>query len=571
MKKLKRNNGITLIALIITIIVMMILVGVTVNVALNGGLFDTTKRAAIQQEIATMQDIVSAQEAKILADKAQSGQTLTVTSQEILSSYGVTSPEVISMATEPEPEYVANELVPPTGTCYKLDPQVIGVDTTRGQGIINEGKVEDIFIIDSNKKVFYVKAATIETSVVPGVEENPVVPSEGQAPDALLDYIFGEADATGVRPGKNPYEIIEINQNDGSINLLEAPEELGQLISLATDTLGYGEVNNVFSMTCYLYFANINVEGVETKYKFKVKLDSTGGGTTIVDSGLKEITYDKNTRVGKYVEYDNKKWIILYDDKVNGIQMISENALLDENDQNIHIGHSDAIFSEEDFNINTIPNPTTGSEENYLRLAMHSYDNMVTRLNGICDGLVAEEEYVTGVRSVGTDPANPNDDNPNPFIGSSVIIPGYGELTWFEDRQYQLNLTKNVTADRTYYTIGDTDIEYTIKGADINYESDLDRMVALGINSTETDYWIASRLVECNPGYVSFEARFSSEGNTQGNRLWAVGPDVYHNGMIGYYSQNAVRPVVSLIPTTDFNGEGSETEPYNINNNLNIN
>ena len=38
-KMLKKQNGITLIALIITVIVMLILVGVTVNVALNGGLF----------------------------------------------------------------------------------------------------------------------------------------------------------------------------------------------------------------------------------------------------------------------------------------------------------------------------------------------------------------------------------------------------------------------------------------------------------------------------------------------------------------------------------------------------
>ena len=43
---MKKQNGITLIALIITIIVMLILVGVTVTVALNGGLFTTAKEAA---------------------------------------------------------------------------------------------------------------------------------------------------------------------------------------------------------------------------------------------------------------------------------------------------------------------------------------------------------------------------------------------------------------------------------------------------------------------------------------------------------------------------------------------
>jgi len=52
MQKMKKQNGITLIALIITIIVMLILVGVTVTVALNGGLFTTAKDAVDQTQIA---------------------------------------------------------------------------------------------------------------------------------------------------------------------------------------------------------------------------------------------------------------------------------------------------------------------------------------------------------------------------------------------------------------------------------------------------------------------------------------------------------------------------------------
>lgn len=45
-KDLKTNKGITLIALVITIIVMIILVAVTITIAVNGGLFDYTGRAA---------------------------------------------------------------------------------------------------------------------------------------------------------------------------------------------------------------------------------------------------------------------------------------------------------------------------------------------------------------------------------------------------------------------------------------------------------------------------------------------------------------------------------------------
>ena len=42
---MKGQKGITLVALVITIIVMLILVGVSVTVALNGGLFTTAKDA----------------------------------------------------------------------------------------------------------------------------------------------------------------------------------------------------------------------------------------------------------------------------------------------------------------------------------------------------------------------------------------------------------------------------------------------------------------------------------------------------------------------------------------------
>ena len=46
----KNEKGITLIALIITVIVMLILVAVTINVALNGGLFTKAKNASTQTQ-----------------------------------------------------------------------------------------------------------------------------------------------------------------------------------------------------------------------------------------------------------------------------------------------------------------------------------------------------------------------------------------------------------------------------------------------------------------------------------------------------------------------------------------
>lgn len=53
---LKNNSGITLIALVITIIVMLILVGVTINMAVNGGLFGYAGNAAHDTELAKQEE-----------------------------------------------------------------------------------------------------------------------------------------------------------------------------------------------------------------------------------------------------------------------------------------------------------------------------------------------------------------------------------------------------------------------------------------------------------------------------------------------------------------------------------
>lgn len=42
---LKNQNGITLVALVVTIVVLIILATISISVAINGGLIDTTKKA----------------------------------------------------------------------------------------------------------------------------------------------------------------------------------------------------------------------------------------------------------------------------------------------------------------------------------------------------------------------------------------------------------------------------------------------------------------------------------------------------------------------------------------------
>lgn len=65
---MKGQKGITLVALIITIIVMLILVGVSISVALNGGLFDNARDASRKTQQAQVSEAAALAKAEVLSD-----------------------------------------------------------------------------------------------------------------------------------------------------------------------------------------------------------------------------------------------------------------------------------------------------------------------------------------------------------------------------------------------------------------------------------------------------------------------------------------------------------------------
>ena len=65
--KFTSKKGITLIALVITIIIMLILVTVSVSIAINGGLFNTTKKAAKQTDLGQVNNFTDIIEKNVTA------------------------------------------------------------------------------------------------------------------------------------------------------------------------------------------------------------------------------------------------------------------------------------------------------------------------------------------------------------------------------------------------------------------------------------------------------------------------------------------------------------------------
>ena len=70
---MKGQKGITLVALIITIIVMLILVGVSISVALNGGLFDKARTAKDETNQKQLEEVISVVLSDYYADKQIKG------------------------------------------------------------------------------------------------------------------------------------------------------------------------------------------------------------------------------------------------------------------------------------------------------------------------------------------------------------------------------------------------------------------------------------------------------------------------------------------------------------------
>lgn len=104
---LKQSKGITLIALIVTIIVMLILVGVTITVALNGGLFNKAEEAESKTKIAQIQEALAIKKAEILADK--NGKTPI--------DYEITISS-LDIPAELKTEYVSKLKISPEGNLY---------------------------------------------------------------------------------------------------------------------------------------------------------------------------------------------------------------------------------------------------------------------------------------------------------------------------------------------------------------------------------------------------------------------------------------------------------------------
>lgn len=153
MKKLGQNKGITLIALIITIIVMLILVGVTINIALNGGLFEKAKKVSYQTNASQIKEQLTIAKAAKLAEN----------NGEILSDYGITLND-LQISDELKAEYGEKLVISKDANLYYDNSKVTG---TEEQNWLKEIGITEYSGIDDDDDNGDVKDELYHEGIIP--------------------------------------------------------------------------------------------------------------------------------------------------------------------------------------------------------------------------------------------------------------------------------------------------------------------------------------------------------------------------------------------------------------------
>ncbi len=234
-----QNNGITLIALIITIIVMLVLVGVTINVALTGGLFEKGEKAAYQTNAATVKEQVALKVAEELADNGgkapAGGYTITI--------------EQLQLSSKVEEEFRNKLTISKDGTLYYIEDAVnekekawleeIGIgkgSTIIGKTPLTQIKNGDVW----NDVTFYAttisnQEITIPTTGIKAVRDGngiyvPQKDGEGNnipvqfdnTPNLLYIFFGGLEEGIGYAPMGSGYRIMFGNDYAAGFNTIDS-------------------------------------------------------------------------------------------------------------------------------------------------------------------------------------------------------------------------------------------------------------------------------------------------------------------------------------------------------------
>ena len=516
MKKAKLEKGITLIALIITIVVLLILAVVTIGAIQESKIITHAQNASDSYTIAQEKEriglalsewniedaipgnnpvfknvITNELQGQNVSITGEDNGPLTVTFNKTENSYTVTKEGEITPITKGITLSSTSLSIAP-GKTAQLTATLTGITgnvtwTSADTNVVTVTTSEDTLTATLTVADGATLGTTVEITATCGEysAKCTITVEEASNIDELEKYILGEDEE-----GRDLFGILDAEKFIFQQDPLDSESTVHEKVKLA-----YMKENEEY--TFYIRY-NRDV------YKFDYSVNIINGDDDDEDNDEYECKTVKDSltlvntptgNLGKYVTYANNTWIVLKDD-ANGVELISANGL------------GELKFEQSDFNAGRT-----------------NYNKAVETIVNKCK---AETGLTSNIRSVGG-PATEeslSDTNTVDFSTLETFTPSVDDSQF---SQYE----------------GATN---GLRKGDTNYEVDYALMESLGILATDTpaDYWLASRFVGEGFYSVSFRVRYVNCSSSLDGHLLCYVDDYADTYPYSRADARAVRPVVSL-------------------------
>jgi len=531
-EKLKRRTNfgekaITLIALVITIVILLILAGVTITMTLGqNGLFTRAREGVVAYNESEVRDDLSMLITQYTWDKAAEKTDKSL--GDYLKDNGATSVKANADGTTLEVEY--------KGYVFTVDkdsgeitsvskagprPQVSGVKVTEdsaGQGNnVEQGKIA----ADSGKKLYITFTSSIEggtTTVSPAVPYE--VSKNGSYKFTITGTVGGKAYLLEYTVTINQYKI-------------DTSKLIGKIVSYTPDTPSTGY--DLSTAKSGLRDAQ-TIDGTYDPTTWKImEVDESGNITKLLGIGSKGVYFNKPNGYN------------------NGVYLL--NDICKSRYGNASLGATARNLNIED--IESRMNATGIAARNGYKSGTTQYGTTktFTGSNAKYPAIYAQEKYsgvdvsdVTAGSQVIAGEVNATAQsrmNPNGKSGSDDIY-----TTLPETSETTGPSKTNLTCTQTYYYFGGT------QSSSYFDDSNFYNMIF----GTGTDFWLASRYVDCDSSnsFAFFGLRYVDGSSLDGYGL------LFSNGHYGnYLDSNRLAPVVSLGSGIQVkSGSGTTSDPY---------
>ena len=262
--KFKNSKGITLIALVISIIVMLILAGVSLNATIgDNGIITQAQNATYMQSIAALEEYLQTEYVKYYDETEGYTSKIELLSSK-LNNLCLKDGTKNYIIYDGKMYYLINKQALPDD----IKNQLKGGDTTEYLKYI---RLQDVYGVTPDLKVYYCESGTDSAlGTLDSTELDPNTPLKKINQDAEMKSAITEALASvGVTVGENGVTVGDVSKLkdltiDGSKHNINSIESISELTSLKTLTLNNVNLENLdglqnCTLLYYVYFKNCKI------------------------------------------------------------------------------------------------------------------------------------------------------------------------------------------------------------------------------------------------------------------------------------------------------------------------